>query len=127
MAPVRVPMKVLLPAGLATVAVAALAPRAVWIGVSILLVIGLGVLIGLAARRRTEIDATAAALREQADALRASLDEQEALHRDLRVVATHDPLTGLGNRALLGETLSELLDAGSAEGADAPPVSLLLL
>jgi diguanylate cyclase (GGDEF)-like protein len=54
----------------------------------------------------------------RADALDVALFEQRTLQAQLSHRALHDPLTGLGNRALLNERLSSTLDG---------PVALLLL
>jgi len=53
-------------------------------------------------RRATELD-------ERTVALGAALREQEALQRELRHQALHDPLTGLGNRALLRDEMDQAL------------------
>jgi diguanylate cyclase (GGDEF)-like protein len=54
----------------------------------------------------------------RADALDVALFEQRTLQAQLSHRALHDPLTGLGNRALLNDRLSSTLDG---------PVALLLL
>jgi diguanylate cyclase (GGDEF)-like protein len=53
---------------------------------------------------------TAAAARTRALALAASLQEQAELQKFLSHQATHDPLTGLANRALLNERLETALE-----------------
>ncbi|MFF4903512.1 diguanylate cyclase domain-containing protein [Streptomyces sp. NPDC001260] len=53
---------------------------------------------------------TAAAARTRAMALAASLQEQAELQKLLSHQATHDPLTGLANRALLNERLETALE-----------------
>jgi len=46
------------------------------------------------------------------------------LQRQLELLALHDPLTGLGNRALLHEQVSQAITAGARDGA---PVALMFL
>jgi diguanylate cyclase (GGDEF)-like protein len=65
-------------------------------GVSVLLVIRLGVVVQVANRRAVE--------------LQRSLGQREALERELHHRATHDPLSGLANRALLVEALDRALE-----------------
>jgi diguanylate cyclase (GGDEF)-like protein len=60
----------------------------------------------------------AAALDQQAAELSTALEEQQVLQHELSRRALHDPLTGLGNRALLHERMLEALDG---------PAALLLL
>jgi diguanylate cyclase (GGDEF)-like protein len=66
-------------------------PMLFGIGVSVLLVLRMGMLGNLAERRARALDA--------------ALREQEALRAELEHRATHDPLTGLGNRAAVTEAL----------------------
>jgi diguanylate cyclase (GGDEF)-like protein len=65
---------------------------------SVLLVVRLVLLARLAHRRAEALD-------QQATALNAALRQQGDLQRQLSHRALHDPLTGLGNRALLRERL----------------------
>jgi diguanylate cyclase (GGDEF)-like protein len=65
-----------------------------------LLVLRLNTVAVLATRRAVALDAQAARLGE-------ALGDQQALQRQLTHRATHDPLTGLANRALLGERLRQ--------------------
>ncbi|KAB1150055.1 GGDEF domain-containing protein [Streptomyces luteolifulvus] len=65
----------------------------------------------------------AAEARTQAHALANSLREQEELQKQLSYQATHDPLTGLANRALLNERLESALARCSGTSA----AGLLLL
>jgi diguanylate cyclase (GGDEF)-like protein len=74
---------------------------------SMLLVIRLVLLARLAHRRAETLD-------QQAVALNTALSEQEALQAQLSHRALHDPLTGLGNRALLRERLEETLPGDGA-------------
>ncbi|MEU4156897.1 GGDEF domain-containing protein [Actinoplanes sp. NPDC026670] len=67
-------------------------PMLIGAGVSVLLVLRMGMLGNLAQRRARALDA--------------ALREQEALRAELEHRATHDPLTGLGNRAALTEALT---------------------
>ncbi|MFD1369488.1 GGDEF domain-containing protein [Actinoplanes sichuanensis] len=67
-------------------------PMLLGVGVSVLLVLRMGMLGNLAQRRARALDA--------------ALREQEALRAELEHRATHDPLTGLGNRAALTEALT---------------------
>jgi diguanylate cyclase (GGDEF)-like protein len=66
-------------------------PMLFGVGVSVLLVLRMGMLGNLAERRARALDA--------------ALREQEALRAELEHRATHDPLTGLGNRAAVTEAL----------------------
>jgi diguanylate cyclase (GGDEF)-like protein len=68
---------------------------------AVLLVVRLGLLARVAHRRASELDAHTVALG-------AALEEQQALRDELTYRALHDSLTGLGNRALLGERLDAL-------------------
>ncbi|TQK50150.1 diguanylate cyclase (GGDEF)-like protein [Streptomyces sp. SLBN-118] len=76
-------------------------------GLSLLLVLRIVFLARYAQGRATEA-------RTQADALAASLREQAQLQEKLSYQATHDPLTGLANRALLNERLEFALGRCSA-------------
>ncbi|GAT69968.1 protein gmr [Planomonospora sphaerica] len=62
----------------------------------------------------------------QAADLRVALHRQDVLQRSLSHRASHDPLTGLGNRTLLGEALHTVI-ASHAAAPDAPHPALLLL
>ncbi|WP_367323192.1 diguanylate cyclase [Streptomyces sp. HUAS ZL42] len=59
----------------------------------------------------------AAEARTRAQALAASLREQAELQKQLSHQATHDPLTGLANRALLNDRLESALVRCSAESS----------
>ncbi|MBB6418095.1 GGDEF domain-containing protein [Streptomyces sp. AK010] len=61
--------------------------------------------------------------RTQAHYLAASLREQEELQKQLSHQATHDPLTGLANRALLNQSLESVLSRCTASF----PAALLML
>lgn len=76
-------------------------------GLSLLLVLRIAFLAQYAQERAT-------AARTRAYALAASLQEQAELQKQLSHQATHDPLTGLANRALLNERLEPTLDRCSA-------------
>jgi diguanylate cyclase (GGDEF)-like protein len=67
-------------------------PMLLGVGVSVLLVLRMGMLGNLAQRRARALDT--------------ALREQEALRAELEHRATHDPLTGLGNRAALTDALA---------------------
>jgi diguanylate cyclase (GGDEF)-like protein len=86
-----------------------LIPAAAVAVLSVLLMVRLVLLARLAQRRAQTLDQQAAELHRQALALNAALGEQEVLQRQLSHRALHDPLTGLGNRALLRERLEEAL------------------
>ncbi|WP_018385445.1 putative bifunctional diguanylate cyclase/phosphodiesterase [Wenjunlia vitaminophila] len=64
-------------------------------------------------------DLTVSLIRDQSGApqyqvaMLEDITERRLLHDRLRHQATHDPLTGLGNRALFFETLTRVLDTGS--------------
>ncbi|MBG0828897.1 GGDEF domain-containing protein [Planomonospora sp. ID67723] len=62
----------------------------------------------------------------QAADLRDALHQQDVLQRSLSHRASHDPLTGLGNRILLGEALQGAI-ADHAAHPDTPAPALLLL
>jgi diguanylate cyclase (GGDEF)-like protein len=62
-------------------------------------------------------------LRQQKVALVQVIDQHEALQRDLAYRATHDPLTGLANRVVLGERLDRVL----GPSADVETLHALLL
>ncbi|WP_189236054.1 putative bifunctional diguanylate cyclase/phosphodiesterase [Planomonospora parontospora] len=62
----------------------------------------------------------------QAADLRVALHRQDVLQRSLSHRASHDPLTGLGNRTLLGEALHTVITSHAA-APDAPHPALLLL
>ncbi|MGW1492946.1 diguanylate cyclase domain-containing protein [Streptomyces sp. NPDC002402] len=83
---------------------------------SLLLLLRIAFLAQYAQGRATEA-------RTQAEALSASLQEQAELQKQLSYQATHDPLTGLANRALLNERLEAVLGRCSAES----PSGLLML
>lgn len=83
---------------------------------SALLVVRLGKLAGLAQRRSAELDTRAAELGQ-------SLREQAELQDQLSHRATHDPMTGLPNRALLLDRLERALGQHAGTGSHA----LLLL
>jgi diguanylate cyclase (GGDEF)-like protein len=83
---------------------------------SLLLVLRIAFLAQYAQNRATEA-------RTQAQDLAASLREQEELQKQLSHQATHDPLTGLANRALLDERLESTLVRCSATF----PAGLLML
>ena len=72
------------------------------IAVSVLLVVRLGLIARVAER--------------QARDLRRSLRQRAALERELRHRATHDPLTGLANRAVLLERLDRTLASQTDRG-----------
>jgi diguanylate cyclase (GGDEF)-like protein len=69
---------------------------------SSLLLLRLNQLAAVTHRRATELD-------ERTVALGAALKEQESLQDELRHQALHDPLTDLGNRAMLREAMDALL------------------
>jgi diguanylate cyclase (GGDEF)-like protein len=71
-------------------------PMLLGAGVSVLLVLRMGMLGNLAQRRARALDT--------------ALREQEALRAELEHRANHDPLTGLGNRAALTEALTRAVD-----------------
>ncbi|GAA4937872.1 GGDEF domain-containing protein [Actinoplanes utahensis] len=73
-----------------------LLPMLLGIGVSVLLVLRMGMIGNLAQRRAHQLDV--------------ALREQQALRAELEHRATHDPLTGLGNRAALTEALAVAVD-----------------
>ncbi|WP_405803891.1 GGDEF domain-containing protein [Streptomyces sp. NBC_00210] len=77
---------------------------------SLLLVLRIAFLARYAQGRATEA-------RTQAHALAASLQEQAELQEQLSYQATHDPLTGLANRALLNDRLEFTLGRCSAISA----------
>jgi diguanylate cyclase (GGDEF)-like protein len=83
---------------------------------SVLLVVRLGMMARVAHRRSLDLVGQAVELGE-------SLQEQELLRDELTFRALHDPLTGLGNRALLEERLADALH----DRADAAGLGLLLL
>jgi diguanylate cyclase (GGDEF)-like protein len=83
---------------------------------SVLLVVRLGMMARVAHRRALDLVGQAVELGE-------SLQEQEMLREELTYRALHDPLTGLGNRALLEERLASALD----DGAGGTTLGLLLL
>ena len=99
-------------------------------GVPIVLATAAGVLVvgrlALVARlaevRGTQLNQASAVVRHHAEALNHATRDREMLRQDLRRVATHDPLTGLGNRTLLNERLADLIAS-----RDRVPVCLLLL
>jgi diguanylate cyclase (GGDEF)-like protein len=66
----------------------------------------------------------AAVLRQRTGELTLSLERQESLQRELSYRATHDPLTTLANRIVLGHHLQQALDR---TGADGTTHALLLL
>ncbi|MBI1759387.1 MAG: EAL domain-containing protein [Actinobacteria bacterium] len=82
---------------------------------SVLLVVRLGKLAGLAQRRSEELDVRAAELSR-------SLEEQAALQEELTQRATHDALTGLPNRCVLMERIRRVL-----AGCDGGGCAALLL
>ncbi len=86
-----------------------LVPAAAVAVLSVLLVVRLVLMARLAHRRAEALDRQAAELQRQAAALNDALGEQKVLQRQLSHRALHDPLTGLGNRALLRERLEEAL------------------
>jgi diguanylate cyclase len=69
---------------------------------SALLLLRVSQLAAVAQRRASELDERTVALGE-------ALHEQEILQQELRHRAMHDPLTALGNRALLNERLAQSL------------------
>ena len=73
-----------------------LLPMLLGIGVSVLLVLRMGMIGNVAQRRAHQLDM--------------ALREQQALRAELEHRATHDPLTGLGNRAALTEALAVAVD-----------------
>jgi diguanylate cyclase (GGDEF)-like protein len=86
--------------------------------VSMLLVVRLGLIARSAHRRAVELDRQKAALHgqakglnEHAEALDVALQEHRRLQQDLAHRATHDPLTGLANRALLTQRLEDAVAA----------------
>jgi diguanylate cyclase (GGDEF)-like protein len=72
---------------------------------SVLLVVRLGIMARVAHRRALDLVSQAVALGE-------SLQEQELLREELTYRTLHDPLTGLGNRALLKDRLAALNNGG---------------
>jgi diguanylate cyclase (GGDEF)-like protein len=92
------------------------APVTITTVASVLLVVRLGMMARVAHRRSLDLVGQAVELGE-------SLQEQELLRDELTFRALHDPLTGLGNRALLEERLTGAL----GERADAAGLGLLLL
>ncbi|MFF3403804.1 diguanylate cyclase domain-containing protein [Streptomyces sp. NPDC002659] len=83
---------------------------------SLLLLLRIAFLAQYAQGRATEA-------RTHAEALSASLQEQAELQKQLSYQATHDPLTGLANRALLNERLESVLGRCS----ETSPSGLLML
>ncbi|TQS45663.1 putative bifunctional diguanylate cyclase/phosphodiesterase [Cryptosporangium phraense] len=79
---------------------------------AVLLVFRLTAVARVAEQRATTLDARTAALE-------IALGEQMTLRRELSHQATHDPLTGLPNRALFGDSVESALGAGQ-------PATLLL-
>ncbi|MEU4427112.1 GGDEF domain-containing protein [Actinoplanes sp. NPDC024001] len=67
---------------------------------SVLLIIRLAIVARVAQRRAAELD-------RRSTALDAALRRQQELQDQLTYRALHDPLTGLGNRAMLGEQLQQ--------------------
>ena len=84
------------------------APAVIVAMLSVLLIVRLAVVARVAQRRAAELD-------QRSTALDAALTRQQALQDELTYRALHDPLTGLGNRAMLTERL-ELALAGGAPG-----------
>jgi diguanylate cyclase (GGDEF)-like protein len=82
----------------------------------LLLVVRLTLIARVAQSRAGELAGRSAALSR-------AVSEQEELQQQLTYRATHDPLTGLSNRAVLGERLEELLRSPDRQGGHA----LLLL
>jgi diguanylate cyclase (GGDEF)-like protein len=79
---------------------------------AVLLVLRLSVVAGIAETQATD--------------LRDVLHQKDVLQRSLAHRATHDPLTGLGNRALLGEALQgAIADHAARPGGSAPALLLL--
>ncbi|WP_203863759.1 putative bifunctional diguanylate cyclase/phosphodiesterase, partial [Planobispora rosea] len=62
----------------------------------------------------------------QATDLCTALQRQDVLQRSLAHRATHDPLTGLGNRTLLGEALQGAIAGHAAHPGGSAPALLLL-
>jgi diguanylate cyclase (GGDEF)-like protein len=75
----------------------------------VMLVIRLALLARLAQRRARD-------LRVQSDELASAVAEQTALQEQLRFQATHDPLTGLPNRAVLTDRLTSWLQGKDRVG-----------
>ncbi|TQK44508.1 diguanylate cyclase (GGDEF)-like protein [Streptomyces sp. SLBN-118] len=90
---------------------------------SLLLLLRIAFLAQYAQGRATEARTRATEARTHAEALSASLREQAELQKQLSHQATHDPLTGLANRALLNERLESVLGRCSAMS----PSGLLML
>ncbi|GAA3161854.1 hypothetical protein GCM10010466_61040 [Planomonospora alba] len=89
---------------------------------AVLLVLRLNLVAHLAEDRARTLDRQAGRLTVQAHRLADTLHHQELLQRSLAHRASHDPLTGLANRALFTEVLqAALADPGP------PAPSLLLL
>ncbi|MBG0823578.1 GGDEF domain-containing protein [Planomonospora sp. ID91781] len=79
---------------------------------AVLLVLRLSVVAGIAETRAAD--------------LRDALRRQDVLQRSLAHRASHDPLTGLGNRSLLGEVLQgTIADHAAHPGGPAPALLLL--
>ncbi|MET0415410.1 MAG: GGDEF domain-containing protein [Actinoplanes sp.] len=74
---------------------------------SVLLIIRLAIVARLAQRRADELD-------RRSTALDAALTQQQVLQDELIYRALHDPLTALGNRAMLTEQLEQALRSGAA-------------
>ncbi|MFB9893584.1 putative bifunctional diguanylate cyclase/phosphodiesterase, partial [Planobispora takensis] len=87
-----------------------------------LVVMGLTVLLAVLLTVRLSIAARLA--EDHATELGTALRRQEALQRSLSYSASHDPLTGLANRTLLGEALQHAITAAAP---DTSPPALLLL
>ncbi|GGS48010.1 hypothetical protein GCM10010156_03470 [Planobispora rosea] len=62
----------------------------------------------------------------RAGELATALHQQEILQRSLSYRALHDPLTGLANRTLLGQSIQHAITAGAAVPGTPPPALLLL-
>ncbi|GAT71516.1 diguanylate cyclase [Planomonospora sphaerica] len=89
---------------------------------AVLLVLRLNLVARLAENRALVLDHQADRLAAQAGELSTALHHQELLRRSLAHRASHDPLTGLANRALL----IDALQAAVAAPGPLPPALLLL-
>ncbi|MFB9893577.1 putative bifunctional diguanylate cyclase/phosphodiesterase, partial [Planobispora takensis] len=98
---------------------------------AVLLVLRLNTVARVAETHAAELNRQAARLTAQTAELSDALRTQERLQRSLSHRASHDPLTGLANRALLGQALHQALTppggGNAAAGWERCPPALLLM